>query len=451
MRSGVSRLLAMAVLCFAMPEAEAQGPLRKYFYEAATELSWASCYVYQGGGSRQRIPFLPVIGPDRSPCGTNNYSRDVAVDADIAFVGSGLAVEGLIDCYAGVDVQDAAVMFCYDLMQSTRPLSEAPGWPERITEAVSHGAGAVILFSRDDGYPYLRVSDVSTRLLADIPVITVTKESARRILASAGRDLDAIIESLEGRGETASEVLISRLKLRIEGAFEHVETGHFLCRYRKDVLPKAEAWAESNEKSVGFLLNLFQPEPLEWPKTSTTLFRDFDSKYFYTGHLGSGLSSRAGVFIVSQAETPEYGLLVHENAHTLIGANWPGSTSFMNEGIGMYAEAQATGLAKNHQTALKLKGQGKGYGLSELLDFNIGGDPHEKTRFAYPAVGSFVHYLIDAYSLADFKRAHRLEGRSREEKAREDTWKNVFEKSITELELQWLAWLQEEYGGGESE
>jgi hypothetical protein len=49
--------------------------------------------------------------------------------------------------------------------------------------------------------------------------------------------------------------------------------------------------------------------------------------------------------------------------------------------------------------------------------------------------------------LAGFKRAYQLESRSTEERAREDTWQIVFGKSITELEQQWLGWLQEHYAG----
>ena len=54
-------ILALSTIFFITGPAKSQGPKTAYFYNPATELSWASCYIYFDGGSRQQIPFLPVV------------------------------------------------------------------------------------------------------------------------------------------------------------------------------------------------------------------------------------------------------------------------------------------------------------------------------------------------------------------------------------------------------
>jgi hypothetical protein len=108
--------------------------------------------------------------------------------------------------------------------------------------------------------------------------------------------------------------------------------------------------------------------------------------------------------MVFDRTTPNFGL-AHENAHSLINSNWGGSSSFLNEGLGKYAEAMATDPAANdRQTATFLK-QSKLVPLQKMLAMNIGSDP--ATEVAYPAAGSFVGFLIRSYSLTKVKALYQ--------------------------------------------
>lgn len=86
-------------ICIVLPtiliigsEIQAQDPMIPYYYNASTELSWAECYIYQSGGSKHKILFLPVVGRNfqRAPLGTNNYSQDVCVNGPVVFIGNGI-------------------------------------------------------------------------------------------------------------------------------------------------------------------------------------------------------------------------------------------------------------------------------------------------------------------------------------------------------------------------
>lgn len=124
------------------------------------------------------------------------------------------------------------------------------------------------------------------------------------------------------------------------------------------------------------------------------------------------------------------------------GRSWSGSSSFMVEGIAKYAEAMATDPEVNHRQTAEFLRLGRLYPLNEMLTFEIGS--HAGTDVAYPAAGSFVHYLLDTYSLGQFKDVYQLEAKS-EEQELESIWQKAFGKSIRELETDWRAWLSEHY------
>ena len=69
-----------------------QAPGITYYYNSLTELPWASCYLCQEGGSRQKIPFLPAVTTrfHRAPVGIRNYSRDIDTNGYIVFAGNGI-------------------------------------------------------------------------------------------------------------------------------------------------------------------------------------------------------------------------------------------------------------------------------------------------------------------------------------------------------------------------
>lgn len=451
MRHKLCCLMCLTFLMFWLScIAWSQGPNVSYYYNPATELSWAQCYVYQTGGSQQRIPFLPVISSQHAPAGINNYSKNVNVDSSIVFIGNGIVKENVWNIYIGIlgeiNVEGKFVMFCYDFPDSLeKELKNMVPLSKRISEAVSRKAAGVILFSYQKEYPFLRVSDI-----LNIPVITITKNSALNILLSAGIDGESLFRKWEESGEPPQcRELISKLKLKIKGNFDKVETKNFLFRFRKEVIPEEEMekLVQMNEKALTFLFTCFKEDKgLTWEKISGVYFRNFDSKIFYTGHWGSGMGSEEGIFMVHKGGVADFGLAVHENTHILTGSNWGVSNSFMGEGVAKYTETLATDKDKNHlQTIRFLKGN-KLFPLEKMVTFSsIGGMGGLKTDVAYPASGSFVEFLIEKYSLKLFKDAYILEGRPYGEKEKESSWPKVYGKSIRDLEKEWLYWLTNRY------
>lgn len=242
-------------------------------------------------------------------------------------------------------------------------------------------------------------------------------------------------------------MLITRLRLTIKGAFDKVETKNFIIRFRADEISreKMEKIADVNEKSLAFLFSLFkEDQELRWKKLLTVYFSDYDSKLFYTHHWGTGLASDEGVFMVHRGGVPDIGLAAHENAYILSKLNWGDSTSFMNEGVGKYAEAMAAGDNRNNLRTVAFLKENKLFPLEDMLGFQIG-ITGLKTDVGYPAAGSFVGFLIRSYGLQAFKEAFRLENRNFEEKLSQDTWQKAYSKSIQELEKEWLTWLVENH------
>jgi hypothetical protein len=460
MHPRIGSIVLASSLCISIFHgAWAQGPLVSYYYNPSTELTFASCVLYQEGGSRQKIPFLPVVGRDfrRAPLGTNNYSQDVHVKGPIVFIGHGIVLENQYNSYVGrrkdytsgeIDVAGKIVMFCVDFPDSLGKKHQIP-LEHRIAQAASRRAAGVILFSCESDYPFLYAQFESESEIPNIPAITITKQSAVDILFSAGQDGNALFEEWEETGEPPlSRELISKLELKIEGCFEKVESDHFLFRFRSEVIPKNEmkALVETNEKAVKFVFDYFEAlEKPRWERKMNVYFRDFDSKIFYTHHWGRGLACDEGVFMVHPGGVPDFGMAVHENTHIYMYLNWSDeSTSFMSEGIAKHVEAMATDREENHRMTVDFLKSQELFPLEELLPHNIG-IAGAKTTVGYPASGSFSGFLIEKFGMKRFKDAYILESRSEEAKERENTWLKAFGKSLEDLEKEWLSWLGARY------
>jgi hypothetical protein len=435
---------------------QAQGPRLEFFFHPATELNWAECHLESRAGSRQRVPFLPVIttGAARAPLGTFDYTRDIDITAPIVFAGNGIVLEGGHDSYHGrrddwtvgsIDMTGKAVLLSPDFPDAVQEnVGKDYALRRRIEEAARRGAAAVVLFTAKEGFPFLTVGYAPGAEAPRIPVITITRATASAILDAAGLDPAELFASwTEKRTPPESRDLIARLHLRIEGAFQRSETTNFLFRYRAKELDRAEMdrIAEVNERALTRILDLFKGAgDLRWTKLPAVYFSDYDSKLFYTHHWGSGLASDEGMFMVHRGGVPSLGLAAHENAHILGTRNWGGTTSFLNEGFGRYAEAMVTDPDLNDRQTAEFLRDGKLFPLEELLTHNIG-RPGLKTQVGYPAAGSFVGYLIRTYGLAAFKKVWQLEAREDKEKAKADSWTAAFGRPLSELEAAWRAFL----------
>ena len=454
MRAKCLSLLGL-LACLGQPS-WSQGPLLPYFYNPATDLSWAECHIYQQGGSSRKVPFLPVVstGIHRAPLGISDYSREVLVDGPLVFIGDGAYNEGSRDSYTGrrleytvgnLDVAGKVVLFSADSPDSGAEETEpTDSLAMRISEAESRGAAAVVLFSHRKDYPFLAAAFEKESDIPSIPAISITRESAVGMLLSSGLDGAEIFQQWSQSGQPPqSAELITSLRLAMRGKFDKLETDNFLLRYREEVISGEEIKevARAHERGLAFLFDLLEEDQnLHWQKLSSVYFRGYDSKLFYTRHWGDALASDEGVFIAHTGGVPSYGLVVHELAHIFVALNWGESSSFMDEGLGKYTEAMATDQEGNHRQTREFSQQGRLYPLEKMVEFEIG-MPGPETEVGYPAAGSFVAFLIETYGLDSFKKAFLLEARPLEDKKKESTWMSVYQKGLGTLESEWLGWL----------
>ncbi len=458
-----NRILLIFFSFLFVAQVPAQGPLVSYYYQPNTKLDFAECYVFMEGGSKLRIPFMPVVSRrfQRAPLGTHNYTQDITIQGQLVFIKSGVVLNDKRNDYQGrkedysigeIDVTGKIVLFSIECADSLiEKYDDKVSLEQRITEAETRGAKAAVLFTKKNDYPFLFVQYQEEEHIPSLPVITITRSSFERIMASAGRNGESILEDWEKQGKIPnSEVLISNLALKIEGQFDRVENDHFLFCFRKKYIPRKQMneLVKINERSVKFIFDFFESvEKPEWDKRMNVYFRDYDSKLFYTHHWGRGLACQEGVFMVHEGEIPEFGLAVHENTHLYTYTNWTDETSsFMGEGIAKHLEALAENKNQNHQAVMEFLKNQELFPLKELLMHQIGMSGL-KTTVGYPAAGSFVGFLIEQYGLKKFKKAFILEGRSWKEKNQKDTWQEVYNKSIPDLETEWLQWLIDNFQG----
>lgn len=445
----MKRLLFLFALLF--NTLMAQGPDESYFYNRLADFGTHSMYIYHTGGSKLKIPFTMAIDrKDRAPLGIEKYSKDISVDAGLLFVGNGISVPDKYDSYRGkkesfangeIDVKGRALLLCYDFKDSIETAyGEKFTLEERISYAYEKGAACVILFSHKTKFPFLFLNFQKGAKTPSIPVLVITEESAQDIFLSAGINWEKMIQKWIKTGmPPASNELIIKVKVKVDGMFQSVKTPHFVFRWRNEDYSRLNMKhiAGLNEKAYNFIIGTFPSLKQERDKMFITYFKGFDTKLFYTHHWGKGLACDAGIFNVSVGEVPNYGLAVHENMHILWGTN---STSFLSEGIAMYAEALATDKNKNDAATLSYYKQNKLFQLKEMLSFTIG-LPGEKTEIGYPAAGSFVGFLVRTYGLLSFRNLCLYEARKESEKINDDSWVKAFGKTIDSLEKEWHGYL----------
>ena len=420
----------------------AQGPALSYFHDPATELAWGECVTYQPGGSQQKVPALPALVRDsvRAPAGTRAYTADIEFDGPVVFVGDGFAGESGADPYAGLEPEGAVVMMRLD---STESVEDSGLFERKVMTAVDRGAQAVVVFSLEDEtrFPVLRPGE-NPGFEDVLPVIAVSRETATRLLISGHPLAGSWLDDWQASGTAPpSQALSARLRCSFTGRFERYETLNFSFRYRQAAFDESEIAevANLNERSLEFLFELFQPEVLSWRKVPTVYYRGFDSKVFYTFHWGRGLATPSGSYLMYE-EAPDWGLIVHENTHTLLDQNWGETISFLSEGAGRFAEARATDPLLNHRETRAFLAEGKWFALEEMMTFSIG-EPGLKTDLGYPAAGSFVEFLIESHGLAKFKEICQMEAESPGGGGNPAQWQRVFGKTLQQLEDDWLPWL----------
>jgi hypothetical protein len=236
---------------------------------------------------------------------------------------------------------------------------------------------------------------------------------------------------------------MTEIRLRIDGAFEQVETDQFAVHFKSSLIDRkdvAELVAAQNWSLELIQAVLGSADDRRLPQSLAVYFAGFDSKVFYTHHWGSGLVNEAGTFIVWSGAAIDTGLIAHELAHVYTGHNWGSSSSFMIEGVGRFVEARATEPDMNHRITHSFLVGGRLPPLSDLVGIDIGS--HELTRIAYPAAGSFVEYLATEFGMDTLRRVWDLENRAVSEKIANNTWQLIFGRHLVDLDGEWRDWLR---------
>jgi len=235
--------------------------------------------------------------------------------------------------------------------------------------------------------------------------------------------------------------MILKLQCSLEGRFHRLESPGFLLLSREGILSEDQLseLLQVNEKSVALLLDLFDYADLTWTKTPTVYFGGYDTKAFYTLHWGEALATSTGSYLVYSGK-PDFGLIVHENTHTIFDRSWGETTSFITEGLAMYAQAQASDPTVNHRRTIELSQRGLSVPLEQLVVHEIG-TPGPATDFGYPASGSFVEYLLDRAGAATFESLYRSAGSNQSIEDPLRIWSDLYGTSLSDLETAWRSWL----------
>jgi hypothetical protein len=376
----------------------------------------------------------------RAPAGTRGYSRDVRFDAQLVFVGETVTESsGLNGGYDSLDIEGAVVLMTLDTASSE-------SLEGRVLTAARKGAAAVAVFPKEerDFYPTLK-PERAEGFEDLIPVLSLSRATAGRLFAAhSPLGEQALLQWQEGGESPGRERMVLKMRCSLDGRFHRLESPEFTLLTREGELSDEQLadLLHVNERSVDFLLDLFDGADLAWKKVPAVYFTGYDSKVFYTLHWGDGLATAAGSYLVYSG-TPDFGLVVHENAHTLFDRSWGETTSFLTEGLAMYAQARASDPTLNHRRTLELRRRGVSVPLALLLDHEIG-TPGKATDFGYPASGSFVEFLLDREGLPTFEKLYKgVRGSDSKDKA-PDLWLDLYGASPSKLEGAWISWLADQ-------
>ncbi|MDD5639209.1 MAG: hypothetical protein PHR47_00140 [Candidatus Pacebacteria bacterium] len=127
----------------------------------------------------------------------------------------------------------------------------------------------------------------------------------------------------------------------------------------------------------------------------------------------------------------------HEDTH-LLSLPWGLSIYLFCEGLAQFMEDSFMGQ-ELHEIARKLKEKNKLYSI-EFLCSNENWEDVEPI-IIYPQVGSFAKFLINQYSKESFKDVYQNTSRNYDLSENLEEIKKVYNKSISELELEWLSYI----------
>lgn len=401
-----------------------QGPNESYFYCDHKKLPWISGKVYfDQKGSELDVSFMSVINKStRAPLGVNGYTRDVDINESLLYISNG--VNNSIDSTNILNLNNRIVMFYYDYNNDSINEKKLVA---NINRIIKKGVKGIVLASRYNKYPLLILDSI----MVDIPIVVINDNMCKSILSMSGVE-ECFNASNSIVPNSKAIDLITKMHLKILGKFVFIKGNYVDMYFYPNVFDKKNMTLlhSLNEKSIEFIISRFGNIEIEWKKNKIFYFSNFDSKVYYTMHWGWGLSASCGVFNVYKNNDPKYGLIVHENTHTLFRDNFGGRNSFFSEGVAMYFEAEVSDKMMNHKAAVLFAKSNKLPKLSGLLLIDNIGTTSEEANLLYPISGSFVGFLIENYGILSFIHFWK-----------DDSFEKVYGKSLDTLEGEWIDWL----------
>lgn len=395
----------------------AQGPSLEFLYNQNTKIDWLKANVSLGGGASYKINLLPVIDKStRSPLGSSDYTTDVNVESMLCYLPLKANLSDTINLKPYL--KGNVVFARYDKLTEKTKF---------IKGVKALGAKALLLYSKDNKSPML---NLNLPELLDFPVYTLSSEAASILHMACGSDEDQLYGE-DTLAPIKPRMPIASMKISVDSKFEKLKRGKIELRFNMNRIPikSMENLLEVNSKAFEFLESLFVNYGFDFKEQKSTYFAGYDDKLFYTLHWGKGLATDSGIYSVYDHGTLDYSLAVHEMTHTLFYTNIGGSSSFLGEGVAMYAEAACGDKNKNHKNAIKMINNKEFNSLDELLNIDIGSD--SKTAIGYTVSGSFVGFLIEKYGSQKFLKLwtsyHNFE--------------SVYGKKLSALESEWRDFL----------
>lgn len=410
--------------------AMSQGPDLSYYLDGNTTLKWANAQISFRSGSSRKIPFFPLVDSRRSIYGTDNYTKDIKIERKLIFAPSVCNLKNISE--SNLNINDKFVLYCYDMESNT---DTSYSIVQKIAEIIRNGAAGIILFSQEDEFPFIKISDKSL-VNTTTPIISVSKSTANALLSSAGYDTAELWQNWEqGKAPNVKEPIYS-FCLNIKGNFTIIESELCTVRFNNNIVDPVsmEDISKINDKALHFLHQLFKEINPKKQIEVITYFSDYDEKLFYTSHWGKGLADWNGIFSIVSEGASDYELAVHELTHRMFSQNWNGNSSFLSEGIAMYSQAKATNSYKNHTNTILYITNGTLLPIEKLAKLEIGKD-RLYTAMGYSAAGSFVEYLIETEGIEEFLKLWKSN----------QNWENTYNKSLTDLEKEWHRWLFEKF------
>lgn len=414
------KLLSTIVLTtFIIGNLSAQGPDLPFFYNQSTNLPWVEASIHFKSGSKSNIKFFPVNDIYRSPFGTNNYTENINVHSPLLYI------HNIDNIDSTLNLKNKAILYCYDSD------TEVQDVPVKINALVSKEVSAIILFSKSNEYPFLKIRETSVN--NRIPIVTLDKSSAKLALSAMGYDVEELWSNLNTLTATQTLPPIVNLNLKVDSRFSILSSKYSEIRFNKRTIDSSSIHKIllTNDSAMNFITSTFKEIVPKNSKTQTTYFSDYDEKLFFTSHWGKGLANEYGVYSVLIDINTDYSLAVHELTHIFFKQNLNGNISFLSEGIAMFAEAKSENSRKNNINTIAYLNKGQLISLSELVKLDIGSDKNY-TEMGYYASGSFVEFLIETQGQPKFIKFWQTN----------QEWERIYGLSLLKLEEQWHSWLK---------